>query len=568
MNGLPEGALAALFRENGEGRLSGRIARAIVRARPLTTTGQLADVVSAAVPAAVRRKGHPARRVFQALRIEVNDELGQLRAALPAALSHLAVGGVCAVISYHSGEDRLTKQTFAERGVRRVRLPAGPAVCVRCRRPSPPRLPWRPQAVGVGGRREPTGRERSSACHRANGRGLMAPPSAATAAPARRHCRCRPEPARRVAGAVVRRCGTGDTPGAAPGHPGPRPGREHEPRRVASGRRAEHPVRLDRGGGAPGGGRGPGAPRERPGAGCPPFSTTSTLEQAAHRQAELAVAQLETPSRIVAAATGEGMVRPAGVVELPYVSLSVPLPTPKVTPRTDTASGTDIGTGRTDIDLGDGNIGLRRCIHGRHGASGRIGVTRRFDDDGNLDAMSGTTRHEPRRARALTRSRSTSVDGETSAPNGRHRRGRRSPRRRRVRVRRRPGSGRHGPGAPGAPGPPGRTPARHQRPAAPAAPIGRFPRPAPRTTAPARPHRPPTQGGAAVEVAAAGVLGRRQVPPAGPARPVPPRRRHAAPGGAVGRRPGPPRRRLRGGGTGGVLHLRLVAVGAGRDLRP
>lgn len=76
------------------------------------------------------------------------------------------------------------------------------------------------------------------------------------------------------------------------------------------------------------------------------------LEQAAHRQAELAVAQLETPSRIVAAATSEGMVRPAGVVELPYVSLSVPLPTPKVTPAptpppaSTSASGTSTsGTG-------------------------------------------------------------------------------------------------------------------------------------------------------------------------------------------------------------------------------
>lgn len=114
VNGLQEESLAALFRENGEGRLSGRIARAIVRARPLTSTGELADVVASAVPAAVRRKGHPARRVFQALRIEVNDELGELGATLPAALTHLAVGGVCAVISYHSGEDRLTKQTFAE----------------------------------------------------------------------------------------------------------------------------------------------------------------------------------------------------------------------------------------------------------------------------------------------------------------------------------------------------------------------------------------------------------------------------------------------------------------------
>jgi 16S rRNA (cytosine1402-N4)-methyltransferase len=106
--------LASLFRANGEGRLAGRIARAVMAARPLTTTTQLADVVAAAVPAAVRRKGHPARRVFQALRIAINDELGELAAALPTALSSLAVGGICAVISYHSGEDRLTKDVFAE----------------------------------------------------------------------------------------------------------------------------------------------------------------------------------------------------------------------------------------------------------------------------------------------------------------------------------------------------------------------------------------------------------------------------------------------------------------------
>ncbi len=114
VNSLPEEALAALFRENGEGRLSGRIARAVVRARPLSSTGELAEVVASAVPAAARRKGHPARRVFQALRIAVNDELGQLASALPVAVSHLAVDGVCAVISYHSGEDRFTKQTFAD----------------------------------------------------------------------------------------------------------------------------------------------------------------------------------------------------------------------------------------------------------------------------------------------------------------------------------------------------------------------------------------------------------------------------------------------------------------------
>ncbi len=130
VNSLPEEALAALFRENGEGRLSGRIARAVVRARPLTSTGQLADVVAAAVPAAVRRKGHPARRVFQALRIAVNDELGQLAAALPFALEDLAPGGVCAVISYHSGEDRFTKATFADAAAGGCTCPPGlPCVC-------------------------------------------------------------------------------------------------------------------------------------------------------------------------------------------------------------------------------------------------------------------------------------------------------------------------------------------------------------------------------------------------------------------------------------------------------
>jgi 16S rRNA (cytosine1402-N4)-methyltransferase len=130
VNGLPEESLASLFRENGEGRLSGRIARAVVGARPLTSTRELAEVVSSAVPAAVRRKGHPARRVFQALRIEVNDELGELGAALPIALAHLAVGGVCVVISYHSGEDRLTKQAFAEAVSGGCVCPPGlPCVC-------------------------------------------------------------------------------------------------------------------------------------------------------------------------------------------------------------------------------------------------------------------------------------------------------------------------------------------------------------------------------------------------------------------------------------------------------
>jgi 16S rRNA (cytosine1402-N4)-methyltransferase len=130
VNDLPEDQLAALFRENGEGRLGGRIARAVVRARPLTSTRQLAEVVASAVPPAARRRGHPARRVFQALRIVVNDELGQLEAALPVALSHLGPGGVCAVISYHSGEDRFVKQAFAAAASGGCVCPPGlPCVC-------------------------------------------------------------------------------------------------------------------------------------------------------------------------------------------------------------------------------------------------------------------------------------------------------------------------------------------------------------------------------------------------------------------------------------------------------
>lgn len=105
--------LAELFAASGEGRLARRIARAVVAGRPISTTTELAEIVARAVPAALRRRGHPARRVFQALRISVNEELEQLAAALPEALELLAVGGRMVVISYHSGEDRLVKAAFA-----------------------------------------------------------------------------------------------------------------------------------------------------------------------------------------------------------------------------------------------------------------------------------------------------------------------------------------------------------------------------------------------------------------------------------------------------------------------
>lgn len=116
LNTYPAQDLARVLWEYGEERYARRIAAAVVRARaqaPLTSSARLAELVRAAVPAAARRTGgHPAKRTFQALRIEVNDELGALRRALPAALAALAVGGRIVVLAYHSLEDRLVKQTL------------------------------------------------------------------------------------------------------------------------------------------------------------------------------------------------------------------------------------------------------------------------------------------------------------------------------------------------------------------------------------------------------------------------------------------------------------------------
>jgi 16S rRNA (cytosine1402-N4)-methyltransferase len=106
--------LARIIGRYGEERFAGRIAAAVVRARPVTTTRQLAEVVRDAIPAATRRTGgHPATRTFQALRVAVNHELEALEAVLPRALARLASGGVCVAIAYHSLEDRLVKQAFA-----------------------------------------------------------------------------------------------------------------------------------------------------------------------------------------------------------------------------------------------------------------------------------------------------------------------------------------------------------------------------------------------------------------------------------------------------------------------
>ncbi len=114
-----EGDLRRIFERYGEEKLAGRYARAIIAARaqePLTRSGQLVDLLIAATPMAVQREraGHPAKRVFQALRIEVNGELTVLERALPAALDLLPVGGRIVVMSYQSLEDRLVKRVFAE----------------------------------------------------------------------------------------------------------------------------------------------------------------------------------------------------------------------------------------------------------------------------------------------------------------------------------------------------------------------------------------------------------------------------------------------------------------------
>jgi 16S rRNA (cytosine1402-N4)-methyltransferase len=111
INTWDEAALADVLYNYGEERHSRRIARAIVAARPLYTTRALADVVAQA-QRGPRQKIHPATRTFQALRIAVNDELGTLERALPAALDVLRPGGRLAVISFHSLEDRIVKHTF------------------------------------------------------------------------------------------------------------------------------------------------------------------------------------------------------------------------------------------------------------------------------------------------------------------------------------------------------------------------------------------------------------------------------------------------------------------------
>lgn len=130
VNGYDADELARVIRRYGDERFATRIARAVVAARPIESTAELAAVVTSAIPAAARRTGgHPAKRTFQAIRIEVNGELAVLPGALDAAIEATAPGGRVAVLSYHSGEDRIVKERFREATGQCECPPDLPCVC-------------------------------------------------------------------------------------------------------------------------------------------------------------------------------------------------------------------------------------------------------------------------------------------------------------------------------------------------------------------------------------------------------------------------------------------------------
>ena len=152
---LEPGRLAQVFRTFGEERHAQRIAREIARRRenaPIETTGELVEAIEAAVPAPARRAfgaGHPARRVFQALRIAVNDELAELDRALPVAFGLLRPGGRVAAISFHSLEDRRVKRFLADRARGCICPPDFP-ICACGREPEAEVLTGRAVAPSAG----------------------------------------------------------------------------------------------------------------------------------------------------------------------------------------------------------------------------------------------------------------------------------------------------------------------------------------------------------------------------------------------------------------------------------
>ena len=131
VNGYTEQELSRVLLAYGDERFAPRIARAIVAHRPITSTAELAEIIVSAIPAPARRTGgHPAKRSFQALRIAVNRELEILPEALDAAIAATDVGGRVAVLSYHSGEDRIVKDRFRFAETGDCTCPPGlPCVC-------------------------------------------------------------------------------------------------------------------------------------------------------------------------------------------------------------------------------------------------------------------------------------------------------------------------------------------------------------------------------------------------------------------------------------------------------
>ena len=239
VNGYPAAELARVLRDYGEERFARRIAEAVVRERargPITSTQRLSAIVKDAIPAATRRTGgNPAKRTFQALRIEVNDELGTLRRALPAALDLLAVGGRVVVLAYHSLEDRIVKRELVRLPPTDAARPAG-ARRTRLRRssacsPGAPSAPTAKKSPAIRARPPP-------GCGPRSGSGKRMTQGAQTWPQTR--CRAPPAPPGR----------------ARPGHPG-------GPRHVSGPRHAAGPRSTSRPG-PPARTRRPGGRAERP----------------------------------------------------------------------------------------------------------------------------------------------------------------------------------------------------------------------------------------------------------------------------------------------------------------
>lgn len=151
VNNLPYAELARIIGTYGEDKFASSIARAIVRYREnnkeIETTLELAEIIKSAVPQRVRREGHPARQTFQAIRIAVNDEFGELERGLDSAFEMLSTGGRLAVITFHSIEDRITKQKMAK-WCTGCTCPADFPVCVCGNKPQAKLITRKPIVAG------------------------------------------------------------------------------------------------------------------------------------------------------------------------------------------------------------------------------------------------------------------------------------------------------------------------------------------------------------------------------------------------------------------------------------